>query len=155
MMQLKLSGLAEEPLRKKEESNTMSFPTFDVDPAKKKKLNIFKIGKLWCFKYFFDDKEIFKDLMEYYNRDKYRFELSTVGDRNKTMKYLGKKGFEPVLIEDTSAYTVKIDRFKKYAPILKNSIDYDEKGQDRLFIMKDLVSVEDAVEKGAEKYSKE
>jgi hypothetical protein len=147
MMQLKLSGLAEEPLRNKEESNTMSFPTFDVDPAKKKKLNIFKIGKLWCFKYFFDDKEIFRDLMEYYNRDKYRFELGTIGERNKIMKYLGKKGFEFVLIEDPSAYTVKIDRFKKYAAILKNSIDYDEKGQDRLFIIKDLA----AVEKGAKK----
>jgi hypothetical protein len=38
---------------------------------------------------------------------------------------------------------------------LKNSIDYDEKGQDRIFIMKDLVSVEKAIEAGAEKYSKE
>jgi hypothetical protein len=35
--------------------------------------------------------------------------------------------------------------------ILKNSIDYDEKGQDRIFIMKDLVSVEDAIANGAEK----
>ena len=75
-MQLKLSSLMEEalkvkrakaldtggdenrktkyiskPLKAKEEEN-MSFPTFDVEP-KKKKLNIFKIGSLWCFKYFF------------------------------------------------------------------------------------------------------
>ena len=46
------------------------------------------------------------------------------------MKYLEKKGFEPVLIEDTLFCTVKIDRFKKYGVILKNSIDYDERGQD-------------------------
>ena len=131
----------------------MTNPTLDIEQNQKKKLNIFKIGKLWCFKYFFDDKEIFRDLMEYYNRDKHRFELGTVGERNKIMKYLGKKGFEPVLIEDTSAYTVKIDRFKKYAAILKNSIDYDEKGKDRIFVMKDMVSVEEAVEKGAEKSS--
>jgi hypothetical protein len=65
--------------------------------------------------------------------------------------YLWRKGFEPVLIEDPSAYTVKIDRFKKYAAILKNSIDYDEKGQDRIFVMKDLVSLEEAIEKGAER----
>jgi hypothetical protein len=141
------------PLKKKE--NNLNFPTFDIEPEKKKKLNIFKIGKIWCFKYFFDDKEIFNDLLEYYNREKYRFELGSVGERNKIMKYLEKKGFEPILIEDTSAYTVKIERFKKYASILKNSIDYDEKGKDRIFIMKDLVSVEEAVEKGAEKYSKE
>jgi len=129
----------------------MDFPTFDIEPEKKKKLNIFKIGKIWCFKYFFDDKEIFNDLLEYFNREKYRFELGSVGARNKIMKYLEKKGFEPVLIEDLSAYTVKIDRFKKYGAILKNSIDYDEKGKDRIFIMKDLVSVEDAIVNGAER----
>ena len=129
----------------------MNFPTFDIEPEKKKKLNFFKIGKIWCFKYFFDDKEIFNDLLEYYNREKYRFELGTVGERNKIIKYLEKKGFEYVLIEDASDYTVKIERFKKYAAILKNSIDYDEKGQDKIFIMKDLVSVEEAIVNGAER----
>jgi hypothetical protein len=180
-MQLKLTGIMEEGLRAKEagakepaflkedrkikdmvkplkaklEENNLNFPTFDIEPEKKEKLNIFKIEKIWCFKYFFDDKEIFNDLLEYYNREKYRFELGSVGARNKIIKYLEKKGFKTVLIEDASDYTVKVDRFKKYASILKNSIDYDEKGQDRIFIMKDLVSVEEAVEKGAEKYSKE
>ncbi len=129
----------------------MKFPTFDIEPEKKKKLNFFKIGKIWCFKQFFDDKEIFNDLLEYYNREKYRFELGTVGERNKIIKYLEKKGFEYVLIEDASDYTVKIERFKKYAAILKNSIDYDEKGQDKIFIMKDLVSVEEAIVNGAER----
>ena len=70
------------------------------------------------------------------------------------MKYLEGKGFEAVLIEDPSGYTVKIDRFKKYGAILKNSIAYDERGRDRIFIMKDLVSVEEAIEKGAERRSK-
>jgi hypothetical protein len=129
----------------------MNFPTFDVEPEKKKEIYFFKIGKIWCFKYFFDDKEIFSELLEYYNREKYRFELGSVGTRNKIIKYLEKKGFGPVLIEDASAYTVKINRFKKYGPILKNSIDYDEKGKDRIFIMKDIVSVEYAIEAGAEK----
>jgi len=66
----------------------MSFPTFDIEPEKKKKLNFFKIGKIWCFKYFFDDKEIFNDLLEYYNREKYQFELGSVGTRNKIMNDL-------------------------------------------------------------------
>jgi hypothetical protein len=178
-MQLKLTGIIEEGLKTKqagtkepaflkedrkikdmvmplkvkakEEEENLSFPTFDIDPEKKKKLNIFKIGSLWRFKYFFDDKEIFKDLLDYYNQEKYQFELGTVGERNKIIKYLEKKGFKTVLVEDASDYTVKVDRFKKYAAILKNSIDYDEKGQDRIFIMKDLVSVEEAIAKGAEK----
>jgi hypothetical protein len=126
----------------------MSGQTSDV---KREKINIFKIGSLWCFKYFFGDRELFMGLSEYYNRDKYRFELKNVGDRDKVMKYLEEKGFETVPIEDTSEYTVKIDRFKKYAPILKNSIDSTEREKERVFIMKDLASVEEAIAKGAEK----
>jgi hypothetical protein len=126
----------------------MSGQTSDV---KGDMINIFKIGSLWCFKYFFGDRELFMGLSEYYNRDKYRFELKNVEDRDKVMKYLEEKGFETTLIEDTSEYTVKIDRFKKYAPILKNSIDSTEREKERVFIMKDLASVEEAIAKGAEK----
>ena len=126
----------------------MSGQTSDV---KGDTINIFKIGSLWCFKYFFGDRELFMGLSEYYNRDKYRFELKDVGERDKVMKYLEEKGFETTLIEDTSDYTVKIDRFKKYAPILRNSIDSTEGEKERVFIMKDLASVEEAIAKGAEK----
>lgn len=120
--------------------------------AKREKVNIFKIGSLWCFKYFFDNREIFKELSEYYNREKYRFELKNVGERNKVMKYLEEElGLEFTLIEDTSEYTVKINKFKKYAPILRNSIDSTEREKDRVFVMKDLASVEEAIGKGAEK----
>ena len=121
--------------------------------AKGDEINIFKIGSMWCFKYFFGDRELFMGLSEYYNREKYRFELKNVGERNKVMKYLEEKGFETVTIEDTSEYTVKIDRFKKYAPILKNSIDSTEGEKERVFVMKDLASVEEAIAKGAEKIS--
>ncbi|MHC1599780.1 MAG: hypothetical protein ACXQS5_03040 [Candidatus Methanospirareceae archaeon] len=121
--------------------------------VKKEKINIFKIGGLWCFKYFFGDREIFTGLSEYYHRDKYRFELTSDEERDKVMKYLEEHGFEPVPIEDTAEYTVKIDRFKKYAPILRNSIDSEDKGNERVFIMKDLASVEEAIAKGAEKVS--
>ncbi|MEA2074284.1 MAG: hypothetical protein U9O85_00875 [Euryarchaeota archaeon] len=119
--------------------------------VKKEKINIFKIGGLWCFKYFFGDRELFMGLSEYYNREKYRFELTSDEERDKATKYLEDKGFEPVPIEDTAEYTVKIDRFKKYAPILRNSIDSEDKGKERVFIMKDMASVEEAIDKGAEK----
>ena len=48
---------------------------------------------------------------------------------------------------------MKIDRTKKYAPILKNSIEQKETGNVRLFLMKDMVSVEQAIESGAERYT--
>jgi len=130
----------------------MSEQTSEVN-AKGDEINIFKIGSMWCFKYFFGDRELFMGLSEYYNREKYRFELKNVDERNKVMKYLEEQGFGTVTIEDTSEYTVKIDRFKKYAPILKNSIDSTEGEKERVFVMKDLASVEEAIAKGAEKVS--
>jgi len=75
---------------------------FDIS---RKKINIFKIGKLYCFKAYFSDREIFKELSE--------FECDTAGERNKIIKYLWKTGFDTNLIEDISEYSVKIDRFKK------------------------------------------
>jgi len=130
----------------------MSAPTVATGPLKREKINIFKIGRLWCFKHFFDDKELFRELYEYYNQDKYRFELPTVGERNKIMKYLERKGFELVLIEDPSEYTVTLEVFKKYAPILRNSIDNDVKGNLRIFVMTDMAAVEEAIVAGAKKY---
>jgi hypothetical protein len=136
----------------------MDYPTFDADGNKKRiKINIFKIGELWCFKYFFDDREVFSGLLKYYNRGRYRFEVKNEEEKDKIMRHLNEKGFELIPIEDTSDYTVKVDRYRKYDDvlknILKNSIENTVRGNDRIFIMKDLASVEEAIEGGAERCS--
>jgi len=68
------------------------------------------------------------------------------------MKYLYRKGFELVLIEDPSEYTVTLEVFKKYASILRNSIDNDVKDNLRIFVMTDMAAVEEAITAGAKKY---
>ena len=93
---------------------------FDIT---RKKINVFKIRKTYCFKHYFNDKQVFEELSKYYNKEKYRFECSTTGERNKIIKYLWKVGFDAYFAEDLSEYIVKIDRTKKYAPILKNSLE--------------------------------
>jgi hypothetical protein len=125
---------------------------FDIT---RKKVNIFKISNLYCFKQYLDDRELFKELSEYYNDKKYRFECNTVGERNKIMKLLFSKGYEPIPVDDFKDYLVKIDRFKKYGNILKNSIEHTELGSDRIFLMKDMFAVERALEQGAEKFTDE
>jgi len=123
---------------------------FDID---RKKINIFKIGKLHCFKYYFNDKQVFEELSRYYNKTKYRFECSTAGERNKIIKYLWKVGYDAMLIGDMSEYIVKIDRTKDCISILKDSIEQTEIGKDRIFLMKDIASVEYAIEQGAERHT--
>jgi hypothetical protein len=97
--------------------------TFDIIP-KRKCINIFKVGKLWLFKYFFDDKEIFKALLDYYNQNQYRFEMKSLGARNNALKILERNGFDYDLVEDPRGYVVKLPKFAKYAQILKNFVAF-------------------------------
>ena len=131
--------------------SALKAPTFDVT-ERHRKIIIFKIGKLWVFKYFLDDKETFKALAECYNKDKFRFEFKTFGARNKALKTLEKAGFDYELVEDLRPYVVKLSRYSKYSAILKNSIAYMETADWRIFLMKDLAAVEEAVKMGAEMY---
>ena len=123
--------------------------TFDVVP-KRKRINVFKVGKLWLFKYFFDNKEIFKALLDHYNKDLYRFEFKSTGARNNALKLLERNGFDYDLVEDLNGYVVKLSKFSKYAQILKNSVVTNETPNERIFLMKDLASVEEAVSLGAQ-----
>jgi len=54
-------------------------------------------------------------------------------------------------VEDLGSYMVKLPKFSKYAPILKNSVATKETANERIFLMKDLAAVEEAVGVGAEK----
>jgi hypothetical protein len=127
-------------------------PEFNVQ-KKRNRINVFKIGKIYVFKHFFDDKEIFKGLVDFYNSELFRFEMKNAGARNKVMKFLDMKGgFDVYIIEDPADFMVKIGKDKKYAGILRNSVDFRETNDARIFIMKDIAAVEEAISLGAEKY---
>ena len=103
----------------------MEFSTFDVVP-KRKRINVFKVGKLWLFKYFFDNRELFEALLDHYNKDLYRFEFKSTGARNNALKLLERNNFDYDLVEDLNGYVVKLLKSAKYAQILKNSIATEE-----------------------------
>ena len=44
--------------------------------------------------------ELFKALLDYYNKVLYRFELKTLGERNKALKILERNGFDYDLVKD-------------------------------------------------------
>jgi hypothetical protein len=127
----------------------MQANTFDAVP-KHKHITMFKVGKHWIFKHFFDDKDTFRKLADYYNKDDYRFEFKTIGERNKALKLLERNGFDIDLVEDPKGYVVKLSRYSKYASVLKNSVVHIETPDKRIFLMKDLAAVEEALRLGAE-----
>ena len=127
---------------------------FDV-LEKRKRITLFKLGKLWVFKHFFDNKEPFKALLDHYNKDLYRFEFKSIGARNNALKLLEYNGFDYDLVEDLQGYVVQLPKSAKYAQVLKNSVAFKETANARLFLMKDLVAIEEAVGLGAKMYDGE
>ena len=126
----------------------MQHISFDVVP-KRKRITVFKVGKHWLFKYFFDNMELFEALVDHYNKNLYRFEFKSTGARNNALKILERNGFDYDLVEDLQGYVVKLPKFAKYAQILKNSVAMKETATERIILMKDLAAVEEAVGLGA------
>jgi hypothetical protein len=52
-------------------------------------------------------------------------------------------------VEDLKGYMVKLDKYSKYAAVLKNSVAHIESPEWRIFLMKDLAAVEEALRQGA------
>ena len=122
--------------------------TFDVIP-KRKRIIFFKLGNLWVFKQFFDNRALFDTLLNYYNKDMFRFEFKSIGARNNALKLLERNGFDYDLVEDLKGYVVELPKSAKYAQILKNSVAFRETANERIFLMKDLAAVEEALGLGA------
>ena len=125
-------------------------PTFDVTP-KRVRINIFKIGGAYYFKHFFDDTALFEMLQPYYEKARYRFRMNTAAERNKVMKLLDNKGYDPTVIEDATPYTVEVNRYEKYGELLRNAVDNHPSGDRMILVMKDEASVEQALIGGAKK----
>ncbi len=123
-------------------------PYFDII-EKRPRINIFKIDGVYYFKQFFDDRDLFRELEPYYEKQRYRFKMPTAGERNKIMKILERKGYDPILIEDPTPFTVEISKGQNYGELLKNSVESYPLRDKMVFVMKDMVWVEQAVEMGA------
>jgi len=87
--------------------------------------------------------------LDCYNKDQYRFEFKSIGARNNALKLLERNNFDYDLVENFHGYVVQIPKSAKYAQILKNSVAFKETINERLFLMKDLTAVEEAVGLGA------
>jgi hypothetical protein len=124
-------------------------PDDDLPASPKKSITIIKAGSHWIFKHFFEDKDIFKELADYYDKEGYRFVLKTPGERNLVQKLLERRGFEVALVESSRGYVVKLDRQSRYAAVLKNSLAQIETDKWRVFLMKDLAAVKESLRQGA------
>ncbi len=49
--------------------------------------------------------------------------MATAGERNKMIKHLEKKGYDPTLIEALAQFTVEISRYQNYRRVFKNLVE--------------------------------
>ena len=113
--------------------------TFDVI-EKRKRITFFKLGKLWVFKNSFLITEW--SLMRCWT-------ITTKTYTVSSSDLPARGGFDYDLVEDLKGYVVELPTHAKYAQILKNSVAFKETANERLFLMKDLAAVEEAVGQGA------
>ncbi|MDD4652108.1 MAG: hypothetical protein PHQ34_07735 [Methanothrix sp.] len=123
----------------------------DIAPpdASRKRITIIKAGRHWAFKHFFEDRGIFQELADYYDRDGYRFVLRTPGERILVQKLLERRGFEVTLAESTRGYAVKLSRQSRYSALLRDSLAMIETDLWRIFLMKDREAAQQALRLGA------
>jgi len=114
-------------------------------------INIFKLKDTYIFKHYLGDPALFKQLADYYNGASYRFEIPPA-DLPKIEDLLQAAGYDVDVISDPKDFTVTIGRFQKHKEILKNSVDVEEVGEEKIFLMKDHESVDKALRQGAKKY---
>ncbi|MDO9099078.1 MAG: hypothetical protein Q7U60_13285 [Candidatus Methanoperedens sp.] len=126
----------------------LAMPTFEIT-EKRPYINIFKLNKAYYFKQFFDDPELYRELEPYYEKASYRFKMATAGERNKVMKFLDRKGYDPTIIEEAAPFTVEIGKFQNYGELLKNSVESYPLRDKMVLVMKDMVWVEQALKMGA------
>src|SRR5665647_404415 len=115
-------------------------------------INIFKLKNDYVFKQYLGDPGLFKQLGDYYNGAKYRFEISEA-DLDKVQDILQAAGYDITIIDNPKEFGVTIGRFQKHKEILKNSVDVEDVGDDKIFLMKDQETVEMALSMGCLLYT--
>lgn len=121
-------------------------PAFEVDTEQ---INVFEVNDTYLFKHYFDNDDLFDQLRQYYNPDAYRFELPDRETLQQIDDTLADYFLTTNLVDDIEPYCVAMDRGEDYSDIFRNAVVQFDQGRHTVFLMKDQLSVDQAVEQGA------
>jgi hypothetical protein len=120
-------------------------PSFDVTPER---ITVFPHDEDYLFKHYFERTDIFESLKEYYNHDKYRFEVPA--DEFETVReQLADNYYDLVVVDDLAPYCVVKETYTPHADILRASAIHWSRDGYNFFVLKDETAVAQAVEQGA------
>ena len=121
-------------------------PSFDVD---REQVNLFRVEDRYLFKQYFDQDTVFTALRDYYNQDDYRFEVPP-DVVEEVKQVLREHMFEPVVVDAPAEFCVVYPKYTDHPDVLfKTAVLQRSKRDKHLFLLKDRLSVEQAVNNGA------
>lgn len=120
-------------------------PRFNVDTEK---IIAFDFGNTYLFTAYFDENHLFNQLKKYYNRDKYRFKVPKE-DLKEVQQTLDNYFYELVIEDSHKEYCVVAGEETDTNAILRNSVMSKQRRNHDIYLMKDKLSLEQAVEQGA------
>ena len=121
-------------------------PSFDVD---REQVNLFRVEDRYLFKQYFDQDTVFTALRDYYNQDDYRFEVPP-DVVEEVKQVLREHMFEPVVMDAPAEFCVVYPKYTDHPDVLfKAAVLQRSKRDKHLFLLKDQLSVEQAVNNGA------
>jgi hypothetical protein len=124
-------------------------PTFDVDSTR---INAFEVedADLYIFSQYFSEDEIFDELREWYDGEKYRFEVPAE-EIDRVEAFLEEHFYDLQRIESNAIepFCVVKEKYTDHAGILRNSVYHTSQAGSTVFVMQDELSAEQALEQGS------
>jgi hypothetical protein len=121
-------------------------PTFAVES---RPLTVFALDKAYVFKHYFDQQELFAALEPYYDESAYCFEVPEEAFAEVETQ-LEEFFYAPEVVADPAPYCVVYPRWDERPTVLnKAAVCADPVRDHVVFLMKDQLSVEQAVHQGA------
>jgi len=125
-------------------------PSFEVDTEE---INAFEINDRYLCTTYFDEESLFNQLKQYFYSDKYRFEIPEC-DLEQVRQILDEFFYDLVIEDSWEDYCVATDKEADSSTILRTSVMKTRRGRHEIFLMKDKLSVEQAIEHGASEIEK-
>jgi len=125
-------------------------PSFNVDTEE---ITAFDFENTYVFTAYFDEKQLFNQLKKYYNKSRYRFKIPE-GDLEEVQQILDNYFYKLVVEDSPEEYCVVADEETDTNAILRNSVMSKQRRNHDIYLMKNKLSLKQAVEQGATQVEK-
>jgi hypothetical protein len=120
-------------------------PCFNIDTED---ITAFDFGNRYLFTAYFDENQLFNQLEKYYNRYRYYFKVAEE-DLEEVRQILDNYFCKLVVEDSTEEYCVVANEETDTDAILRNSVMSKQRQNHGIYLMKDKLSLKQAVEQRA------